>query len=130
VKEHHPEFQSLGCEVIGVSFASPQMVALFLAESPMPFPVLSDTPKTAYQALGLGRTSWRSILRAGVVWRYLKLIFGGWLPRRSSKDADVLQLGGDFVLDAQRRLVLVHRSAEPTDRPSIDCLLQAVRSAL
>ncbi len=69
------------------------------------------------------------MLRAGVLGRYLGLLLRGWLPRKPCKNEDLLQLGGDFVLDAARRLVYAHPSAEPTDRPTIEELLQAVRRA-
>jgi hypothetical protein len=41
----------------------------------------------------------------------------------------VLQLGGDLVLDGQGRPAYAYRSAEPTDRPTLEALLQAVRHA-
>jgi hypothetical protein len=127
VKEYYGAFQQLGCEVVAVCFEPPTVVALFLAQSPMPFPVLSDPTRATYQALGLARTSWRSILRPAVIGRYLRLMLRGWRPRSSGK-ADLLQLGGDFVFDGQRRLAYAHCSAEPTDRPSISRLLQVVQS--
>ena len=33
------------------------------------------------------------------MFRYLRLIFRGWMPRRPGKEQDIFQLGGDFVLD-------------------------------
>jgi len=39
---------------------------------------------------------------------------------------DLLQLGGDFVLDAQRRLLFAYRSADPSDRPTVRQLLDAL----
>jgi hypothetical protein len=51
------------------------------------------------------------------------------MPRRARNDEDVLQLGGDFVLDAEHRLVVAYRSVQSTDRPSVDQLLNAVRAA-
>ena len=126
MKERYAEFRRLDAEVLAVSFAPPHVVAAFLAESPTPFPVLSDPTREAYRALGLGRTTWTTFLHGGVVGRYLRLMLRGWLPHRSSKGEDLLQLGGDFVLDGRRRIVYIHRSAEPTDRPSVDEVLCAV----
>lgn len=82
--------------------------------------------KSAYRAFGLERTSWGSILRPGVILRYVRHIGRGWLPRMPREGDDVMQLGGDFVLDSNRRLVYAHRSAEPTDNPEVDELLRAV----
>ncbi len=110
-----------------ISFTPPAKVAAYLAKYPMPFPVVSDPELRAYRALGMGRTSWRSILRPAVIGRYVLKIFCGWLPMRPGRGEDVLQLGGDFVLDGNRRLVYAHPSKEPTDRPSAAELLNAVR---
>jgi hypothetical protein len=63
------------------------------------------------------------------VLRYLRLLLGGWLPRRAAAGEDVFQLGGDFVLDAGRRLVYAYHSTEATDRPKVTDLLQALRAA-
>jgi peroxiredoxin len=129
VKDHYAEFRQLGSEVLAISFATPSLVAAYLAETPMPFPVLSDPSRTSYQALGLGLTSWAAMLRPAVLAGYLRLMFRGWWPRKPNKQEDIFQLGGDFVLDAQRHVVYAHRSAEPTDRPAVAELLEAVRLA-
>jgi hypothetical protein len=129
VQGRYTEIRAAGGEVLVVSFGEPKALAAYLAAGPLPFPVVSDPSRAAYAAFGLGRTSWGEMLRGGVVTRYLGLIFRGWLPRRPTEGEDVLQLGGDFVLDRQRRLVYAHPSREPTDRPSAEELLRAVRSA-
>jgi hypothetical protein len=129
VQEHYEAIRQLGGEVLVVSFAQPKMAALYEREQALPFPLVTDPSLTAYHAFGLERTTWRGILRGPVVWRYLRLMLRGWTPRLSNKGEDVLQLGGDFVLDPHRRLVYIHRSAEPTDRPPVAALLQAIASA-
>ncbi len=69
------------------------------------------------------------MLRPSVLSRYLRLMFRGWWPRKTDKDEDILQLGGDFVIDSGRHLVYAHPSLEPTDRPRVSELLEAVRMA-
>jgi peroxiredoxin len=129
VQQRYAEVQALGGEVLAVSFTRPQRLVAYLAGHPLPFPALADPERAAYRALGLGRTSWRALWRLRILARYLGLIFRGWLPRRSAEGEDVLQLGGDFVIDRQSRLTYAHPSAEPTDRPSAEELLQALRAA-
>ncbi len=127
MRDRYAEFRELGAEVLTISFAPPQAVAAYVTETPMPFPVLSDPSREAYRAFDLGRTSWFAMVRLGIIGRFLRLMLRGWRPRRPGQDEDVMQLGGDFVLDGQRRLVYAYRSAEPTDRPSVEELLGAVR---
>ena len=124
----YDQIKALGGEVLVVSFTPPAKVAAYLARGPLPFPVVSDPDMAAYRAFGIGRTSWKSILKPAVLWRFVKVMLHGWLPRKPGANEDVLQLGGDFVLDRQRRVVYAHASRDPTDRPSNAELLNAVRS--
>jgi peroxiredoxin len=123
------EFRRLGAEVLVVTQARPEVLAAFLREQPLPFDAVADPERAAYRAFGLERTSWAAMLRPWVLWRYLRLMLGGWRPRRLRQGEDVLQLGGDFVLDRQGCLTHAYRSAEPTDRPPVEELLRAVREA-
>jgi hypothetical protein len=129
VRDHYEEIHALGGEVLVISFAQPSFVAMYLKDNPMPFPVVSDPTRAAYQAFGLERIPWTAFLRGRTILRYLRLMFGGWLPRRPKEGADVLQLGGDFVLDERRRLVYAFRGTAPTDRPTAAELAGAVRAA-
>jgi hypothetical protein len=129
VRGQHEAIRQLGGEVLVVSFAQPPLLALFERDQALPFPMVADPSLTAYRAFGLERTSWRGIVRGRVVWGYLRLMLRGWAPQRGNKGEDVLQLGGDFVLDEHRRLVYAYRSAEPTARPPVEELLQAIAAA-
>ncbi|GIW80638.1 MAG: hypothetical protein KatS3mg105_2445 [Gemmatales bacterium] len=125
--KHYDEIRRLGGEVAAVSFAKPERVRAFAEAHPLPFPVFSDPHMAGYRAFDLGRTSWREMLAPRVLWRYLKMMFRGWLPGRVDRDDDLLQLGGDFVLGRDGQLLFAHQSSEPTDRPPVNSLIQAVR---
>lgn len=129
MQDHYAEIRQLGGEVLVVSFASPALLALYERQQALPFPVVADPTLTAYHAFGLERTSWRAMMRVGVVWRVVRLMLRGWSLRRPHKEEDLLQMGGDFILDEHRRLVYAHRSVEPTDRPPATALLQAIAKA-
>jgi hypothetical protein len=64
-----------------------------------------------------------------VIFKYVALMFRGWKPWKPNEEEDLMQLGGDFVLDADRRLVYAYRSSDPTDRPTVQVLLDAIRTA-
>src|SRR5262249_31581021 len=129
VREHYEEIRRLGGDVLVVSFAPPAQLTAYLVAGAFPFPIVTDPTRHAYQAFGLERTSWSAMLAVRSVLRYLRLILQGWLPRRPREGEDVMQLGGDFVLDATGRVVHAHRSAEPTDRPPVRDLIDALRQA-
>jgi hypothetical protein len=131
VAEVYRWIKELSGEVLVVSFAEPDKVTSHLQRDPLPFPVVSDPERRAYRAFELGRTSWRAILGLRSILRYLRHIGRGWWPRAAgSKTEDLMQLGGDFILDAQRRLIYSHPSKESTDRPTAAELLAVIRQSL
>jgi hypothetical protein len=129
VRQGFEEIQRAGGAALAVASAPPSALAAFLARDPLPFPLVSDPGRRAYEAFGLERTTWANVLRPRALAGYLGLLLRGWGPRRPHPDEDVLQLGGDFVLDAEGRLAFAYRSRDPTDRPPIARLVQAVREA-
>jgi hypothetical protein len=130
VEKRYPEIEQLGGMVLAISFTPAAKAAAFLEKHPVPFPVLCDPKREAYRAFELGRTSWLRILNPLVLGRYLRLVLRGRKPLKPDEDEDLMQLGGDFVLDAERRLVFAYASKNATDRPSVESLLQAVKAAV
>ena len=118
-------FRAAGVSVLVVSQAQPTVLATFLRRHPQPVPVVCDPDRAGYRAFGLERTCWLNFFRPAVVWRYLGLIVRGGKVRTPYPGEDVLQLGGDFLLDRAGRLVFAYRSRTATDRPGIDALLAA-----
>ena len=105
----------------------------------LPFPVVTDPDRLAYRAYGLGRGSIARVYGRRTVRRYLELFRSGSAsgPGRLSKLAglarpieDPLQLGGDFVIDPEGRLVYGFWGAGPDDRPTVDMLVRAVTGPL
>ena len=129
MEKRYPEIEQLGGQVSDVSFTPAAKAAAFLDKHPLPFPVLCNPAREAYHVFELGRTSWLRFLNPLVIGRYLIVILRGWMPFRTQKGDDLIQLGGDFVLDAERRLVFGY-SANATDRPAVQILIQAVKTAV
>jgi len=89
------------------------------------FTVLLDRDRLAYQAYGLERSRLRS-WHPRVMWIYIKR----WFQRGEFYDShgdDTSQLGGDFIVDRNSILRLVHASHDPTDRPSVEKLLAVLK---
>ncbi|MFZ5820122.1 MAG: hypothetical protein ACOYYJ_09480, partial [Chloroflexota bacterium] len=86
------------------------------------FTVLLDRDRVACKTCQLERSRLRAY-HPRVVWVYIKR----WFHRGEFYDShgdDTSQLGGDFIVDQNGILRLVHPSHEPTDRPSVDELLE------
>ena len=125
VRERRDEIRSAGADVLVVTQSRPEAVAA----ASLPLPTVCDPDRAAYRYFDLGRGRWSMFLRWGVLARYLRLIFTGWRPRRGEAGEDMLQLGGDFIVSADRRLVYAHRSNDPADRPAAADLLNQIRHA-
>lgn len=122
------EIHGLGAQVVAVTQSKPEVLAAQLRLEPRPFLFLCDPERTAYRAFGLERGGWGMFFRPRVLAHYLRQIFRGWGPRRSNAGENVLQLGGDFILDGDGRVTFAHRSADPSDRPAVDELLRRLRA--
>jgi peroxiredoxin len=129
VQERYEDIRREGGEVLVVSFTRPDKLAAYVQRHALPFPAVADPERDAYRAFALSTGSWWMFLRGQVIGRYLRLMARGWLPEKTAAADDLLQLGGDFVLDGQRRLVYAYRSKDATDRPAAEDLVQAVGRA-
>jgi hypothetical protein len=130
VADRLEDFRRVGVDVLAVSMSQPAGVAMYLANHPMPVPVLADPDRRLYAALELGRTTWARLLRPSLLWKYLKLIARGGKVRRIPEGEDALQVGGDFLVLPDRQVVWAYRGTDPTDRPSVDRILQAIRESI
>ena len=122
----YPKIRELGGEVLVVSFSAVKFVAHYVAKYPLPFPVVSDPDKTAYKTFALGRTPWWTFARPDVIWKYIRLMLRGWKLWKLQEKDDLLQLGGDFVVDGHRRVMFAYPSQNPTDRPDISEIVRVL----
>lgn len=119
-------FINRNCTVIAVSQSRPEELAGYTPRKQWRIPIYGDPQRQLYQAVGLERTRWYIFLWPPVLLGYVWGMLRGYLPRLPRPQEDVLQLGGDFLLDRQRRLLHAYPSATPTDRPSATELLRVL----
>lgn len=118
-----------GCSVLVVTQAQPKWLAHYAERTNWGVPLTCDPERRAYAAFGLERAKWRTFFNPRVLWGYFRAMFRGYRVRTPYAGEDLLQLGGDFVLARDRRVVLARPSADPTDRPSVADVLAALPSA-
>jgi alkyl hydroperoxide reductase subunit AhpC len=123
VAAHKPEFEALNTNVVTISFGIEYWAKMWLQETQSPFPFLIDPERDAYHAYGLQSSIVRSWMPQNL-WYYAKATLQG--REKFGKRGDPHQLGGDFIVDSQGIVRLAHPSKEPTDRPSIEKLLQVL----
>ena len=111
--------------VVVIAFSAPDHVAAYQRARLAPLTVLVDEHRVAYRSYGLGRGSVWKVWGPRIWWAYLKLVARGRRLQRPIDDT--LQLGGDFVVGRDGRLLYGFRSADPDHRPAVDDLIAAVR---
>jgi hypothetical protein len=131
VRDRWARWAALDAAVLFVVFDEPDLVRRTMLASlevdSLPFEVLVDRERAAYVRWGMGRAPWRTIWLDPEVYRaYWRLIRAG--DRLRSGGSDTLQLGGDFVIAPDGRVVL-SRPQQRDDRPPVGELLQAATKA-
>ena len=111
-----------------VTFTRQRNLRGYRSRLALAYPVLADESRACYRAYGLGRGPWWRIWGASTLLAYGRLLRSGQRRLRRPEE-DTLQLGGDFVIGRDGRLVFVYRSTGPSDRPAVDALVEAVRRA-
>lgn len=115
----------MGIKILAVSFSPPARVKAYLDRYPLPIEVVCDPELVGYRAFHLKRTQWYRFLYPQVIYRYIRAIFKGTkVPVVDFKD-DLLQLGGDIVIDSTGCIRWAWPSEDSTDRPSNEQILEA-----
>ena len=126
LQQHQDDVESLGVAVVVVTFESPAIAENYARETAFPWPILLDGSRELYRAYSMGRGSRWAVFGPSSWWGYLKLLLRGRKLRLPTDD--VHQLGGDVLIDPGGTVRLHHASRIPIDRPSVESLLEAVRS--
>jgi peroxiredoxin len=128
LRAHADEIESAGGEVVVVSFASPEHVARFAQAIGHPYRWLSDPLRVSYRAFSAGRGGRLNPFSSTDLWRSFTSGLRGrpWIPQQ----ADIWQLGADFVFDAEGTLTMAHRCRSSHDRPAAAAVMEAFRRAV
>ena len=89
--------------------------------------MLLDEERALYKAFGL-RKSVLSVWSIESMAYYAEQKCAGRTLYPMEEGDDPHQLGGDFVINKDGKMVLLHKSTHPTDRPSVNTLLDSLKS--
>jgi hypothetical protein len=129
VRERWERWAAIDAAAVFVVFDEPGMIRRTMLDGidpdELPFPVLVDQERQAYDRWGLARARRRDIwLDPNVYKVYWRLLRAGEKLRPGG--TDVLQLGGDFIL-APDGTIAYARPQQRDDRPPVGELLKAAR---
>ncbi len=115
-------------EIVVVTFARPRVLPGYRRRFADPFTVVSDEERSTYRALGFGRGSFWRIWGWKSAKKYVELLRQGKKLEKPADSADTRQLGGNAVVGRDGRLAWIYAGAGPDDRPTVDELIEVVRS--
>jgi peroxiredoxin len=122
--DHQSEFAEINTNILIISFGILSTVEQWRKETCPDFTVLLDREREVYKTYQLERSYWRSRSL-----RTRRVYFKAWLAGKKTHDShgdDTSQLGGDFIVDRNGILRLVHSSYDPVDRPSVEELIKVI----
>ena len=120
---HKGQLNELQTTALVIAFNESLFAHQWLAETGGCFQLLLDPGRQVYQAYGMEKSLRRS-WNLKTVFRYVELMRQG--HRWQGIQGDSAQLGGDFIVDADGVVRLAYRSQDPTDRPSVEMLLETL----
>ena len=125
------EIDSLNAGVIFVAYHDPEMLTTkMMHDLDVPYTLLLDPTRAAYERWGLGEAGLRNMLSPGLYWAGLKVTLQVLLKRERALGTSpgAPQLGGDFVVNCAGRLKFVNRMRSLHDRPKMADLLAALEA--
>jgi peroxiredoxin len=123
LRSHEIDLEARDTRVTIISFGTPALAQKWIEETQTAFQFLVDPERVVYHAFGLESSLVRS-WNLRTWFTYTKLMFQG--RRWRGIQGDSSQLGGDFILDQQGIIRMAYRSHDPTDRPTLKAILQAL----
>jgi peroxiredoxin len=119
LRHSYPAFRELNAEVLTIAAVGLKPLTAFARELELPFPVLSDASGEVYFAFGLGKGM---VIRPHTLLAAARLV---WHAKRLYRPVgDIMQVGGDFIVDSAGIVRYAHSGEDPTDRPEAAELLR------
>jgi hypothetical protein len=124
LRDRYDEFTARGAQVVAIGMGDISHAARFKDGQNIPFPLLVDTERQSYRALGFkvgsflevsGPRRWMPGLKSFVTGH------GGALPKQN-----MYQIGGALVIAKGGEVLFEHRGQASEDNAPIDDLLRAL----
>ena len=126
MRREQSRLDAAGLRVVLVGMGTPEDARAFRIGMRLPFQVLSDPDRSAYRRYGLLKIDRQRRRGFREAWKLLAAIahHGGAI----SRNQDMAQLGGVFVIGRDDIVRYAHRAVVTSDNPPVDALLRAASS--
>lgn len=126
ILSHKGAFDSAGGRVVVVSFGERKGALGWLEQmEPMPLDLLLDAKRELYLSIGLQTSLAKTWSISALTYYTEQVCAGRTLPTpMENVDDDPNQMGGDFIVGNNGSMVYTHPSQTPSDRPSVEKLIQ------
>lgn len=105
-----------------VTFESAPSARRYVLETRLPWPLLIDESRVLYRSYGMFAASFWDVWGPST-WRvYLREVLRGQKLKKPT--GDILQRGGDVLIDPAGIVRLHHVGRGPADRPAVAAILQ------
>ena len=107
-----------------VTFESDLTSQRYVKGTSLTWPLVIDETRELYRSYGMLLASFWDVWGPKTWWAYLKEIIKGKRAKKTA--ADIMQRGGDVLIDPDGIVQLHHVGEGPADRPSVEMILQII----
>jgi alkyl hydroperoxide reductase subunit AhpC len=125
LREREEEFSKLNVKIVVVTFEANFLSRNYVEETSLTWPLIIDENRDLYRSYGMLSASFWNIWGPKTWLAYLKEIMKGQKLKKS--EADVMQRGGDVLIDPNGIVRMHHVGKGPADRPSVEMILKVIK---
>jgi len=125
LRDHEEEFSKLKVKIVVVTFEANFLSRNYVEETSLTWPLIIDENREIYRSYGMFSASFWNIWGPKTWLAYLKEIIKGQKLKKS--EADVMQRGGDVLIDPNGIVLMHHVGEGPADRPSVEMILRRIK---
>jgi alkyl hydroperoxide reductase subunit AhpC len=120
--EAEEQFTRCNASVVVVTFEHDYFARQYVAETGLDWPLLIDENREVYRGYGMLAASFWDVWGPATWWAYFRALRKGEKLRTSA--GDVMQRGGDVLIDPTGIVRLHHVGNGPADRPSVEAIFR------
>ena len=124
MRDHEEEFSRRNVKIVVVTFEADLLSHGYAEETSLTWPLIIDARLELYRSYGMLSASFWDIWGPKTWMAYLREIIKGEKLQRS--EGDLMQRGGDVLIDPDGIVRMHHVGKGPADRPGVERFLQIV----